>query len=124
MAAATFSPTLLSLIRSGAKVVALTGAGISAERGLATFRGPEGIWEGRNPMELATPEAFRDDPLTVWQFYSWRRTQAAKAFPNAAHRALAAFENARNDFQLITQNVDGLHESSGSRNVLRLHGSL
>jgi NAD-dependent deacetylase len=124
MAAATFSPTLLSLIRSGDPVVALTGAGVSAESGLATFRGPEGMWEGQNPMELATPEAFRDDPLTVWRFYAWRRSQAAKASPNPAHRALAAYERERNGFHLITQNVDGLHEASGSRNVLRLHGSL
>jgi len=124
MAAATFSPTLLSLIRSGDPVVALTGAGVSAESGLATFRGPEGIWEGQDPMELATPEAFRDDPLTVWRFYAWRRSQAAKASPNHAHRALAAYERAHSNFHLITQNVDGLHEASGSKNVLRLHGSL
>jgi NAD-dependent deacetylase len=124
MAEATFSPTLLSLMQSGDQVVALTGAGVSAESGLATFRGPDGMWEGRNPMELATPEAFQDDPLTVWRFYAWRRLQAAKASPNPAHKALAAFEKARNRFHLITQNVDGLHEASGSREVLRLHGSL
>ena len=124
MAEATFSPTLLSLMQSGDPVVALTGAGVSAESGLATFRGPDGLWEGRNPMELATPEAFHADPLTVWRFYAWRRLQAAKASPNPAHKALAAFEKARNRFHLITQNVDGLHEASGSGNVLRLHGSL
>lgn len=124
MAAATFSPTLISLMQSGDPVVALTGAGVSAESGLATFRGPDGMWEGRNPMELATPEAFHNDPLTVWRFYAWRREQAAKASPNQGHRALAALEKARNNFHLITQNVDGLHEASGSRQVLRLHGSL
>jgi NAD-dependent deacetylase len=124
MASVTFSPTLLSLMQSGDPVVALTGAGVSAESGLATFRGPDGMWEGRDPMELATPEAFHSDPLTVWRFYAWRRDQAAKAEPNPGHRALAAFEKARNSFHIITQNVDGLHEASGSRQVLRLHGSL
>jgi NAD-dependent deacetylase len=124
MASVKFSTTLLSLIRSGDPVVALTGAGVSAESGLATFRGPDGMWEGRDPMELATPEAFRADPLTVWRFYDWRRKQAAKAAPNPAHRALAAYEKARTAFHLITQNVDGLHEASGSKQLLRLHGSL
>jgi NAD-dependent deacetylase len=124
MPALTFSKTLRSLIRETDAVAALTGAGISAESGLATFRGPDGMWEGRNPMELATPQAFDEDPLTVWRFYEWRRAQAAKASPNPAHKALAALEKARKDFHLITQNVDGLHEASGSRKILRLHGSL
>jgi NAD-dependent deacetylase len=120
----SLSSTLLSKLTGPGKIVALTGAGVSAESGLATFRGPDGMWEGQNPMELATPEAFAEDPLKVWRFYAWRRKQAARAAPNAAHRSLAAFELARDDFTLITQNVDGLHELSGSRNVLRLHGSL
>jgi NAD-dependent deacetylase len=102
----------------------LTGAGISAESGLPTFRGPGGIWEGRSPLDLATPEAFRADPSTVWRFYAWRREQAANARPNAAHRALAALETAKQEMLLITQNVDGLHERSGSRRMVRLHGSL
>jgi NAD-dependent deacetylase len=111
------------LTGSGA-ITVLTGAGISAESGLATFRGPEGLWEGRDPMELATPEAFGRDPETVWRFYGWRRRQAARAEPNAAHRALAAWEAARPDLTLITQNVDGLHERAGNRSVIRLHGTL
>ena len=118
------SETLVGLLRSGNPLLALTGAGISAESGLATFRGPGGLWEGRNPMELATPEAFASDPVTVWRFYAWRRERAAAAVPNPAHRALAALEASRADFQLVTQNVDGLHERSGSRSMIRLHGSL
>ena len=124
MASTDISPALRDHLRKGAPLVVLTGAGVSAESGLATFRGPEGMWEGRNPMELASPDAFRADPLTVWRFYDWRRRQALKARPNPAHLALAAWERTRDDFTLITQNVDGLHERAGSRNVVRLHGSL
>jgi NAD-dependent deacetylase len=119
-----FSPDLESRLRSGGPILALTGAGVSAESGLATFRGPGGMWEGHDPMELATPHAFEADPLTVWRFYAWRRARAAAAEPNPAHRALAALEAARPGFTLVTQNVDGLHERAGSRNVVRLHGSL
>jgi NAD-dependent deacetylase len=124
MASTDISPALRKRLGEGAPLVVLTGAGVSAESGLATFRGPEGMWEGRNPMELASPDAFRADPLTVWRFYDWRRRQALKARPNRAHLALAAWERARDDFTLVTQNVDGLHERAGSRNVIRLHGSL
>lgn len=124
MASIDISPALRDRLRSREPLVVLTGAGISAESGLATFRGPEGMWEGRNPMELASPEAFRADPLTVWRFYDWRRRQALKARPNPAHLALAEWEGRHDKFTLITQNVDGLHERAGSRNVVRLHGSL
>ena len=124
MESTDISPALRDHLRTGAPLVVLTGAGVSAESGLATFRGPEGMWEGRNPMELASPDAFRADPLTVWRFYDWRRRQALKARPNPAHLALAAWERTRGEFTLITQNVDGLHERAGSRNVVRLHGSL
>jgi NAD-dependent deacetylase len=124
MESTDISPALRDHLRKGAPLVVLTGAGVSAESGLATFRGPEGMWEGRNPMELASPDAFRADPLTVWRFYHWRRRQALKARPNPAHLALAAWERTRGEFTLITQNVDGLHERAGSRNVVRLHGSL
>jgi NAD-dependent deacetylase len=121
---ARFSATLLARLRDPGPVVALTGAGVSAESGLATFRGPGGMWEGRDPTELATPEAFAADARTVWRFYAWRRRQAAAAAPNPAHRALAALERGREDFLLVTQNVDGLHERSGSLRIVRLHGSL
>jgi NAD-dependent deacetylase len=111
-------------LRAGAPILALTGAGVSAESGLATFRGPGGLWRGRDPVALATPEAFRREPETVWRFYAWRREQAAAARPNAAHRALVELERNHPDFLLVTQNVDGLHERCGSRRVVRLHGSL
>ena len=118
------SPTLVRRLRDAGPVLALTGAGVSAESGLATFRGPDGLWEGRDPTEVATPEAFMADPHMVWRFYAERRQRAAAAEPNPAHVALAAMERELDDFLLVTQNVDGLHERSGSRNVVRLHGSL
>ena len=105
-------------------MLALTGAGVSAESGLATFRGPGGLWEGRDPMELACPEAFAAEPDTVWRFYNWRRAQAAAATPNSAHLALADLEALNDDFLLVTQNVDGLHERAGNRRIVRLHGTL
>lgn len=120
----TFSDTAIERLRTG-RVVVLTGAGVSAESGLATFRGAGGLWEGRDPVELATPEAFRTDPRTVWRFYVERREKAARASPNAGHRALACLEQALGDrFLLVTQNVDGLHERAGNRRIVRLHGSL
>jgi len=119
----SLSQTLRQKLAQG-PILALTGAGVSAESGLATFRGPGGLWEGRDPMELATPQAFASEPETVWRFYSWRREQALKAEPNPAHRALAALERTSGDFLLVTQNVDGLHERAGSRRMLRLHGTL
>lgn len=124
MASTDISPALRERLQGDGPLVVLSGAGVSAESGLATFRGPEGMWEGRDPMELASPDAFRADPLTVWRFYDWRRRQALKAQPNPAHLALAAWERTRDEFTLVTQNVDGLHERAGSRNVIRLHGSL
>ena len=111
-------------MRGPGPLLALTGAGISAESGLAVFRGPGGLWEGRDPVQLATTQAFAEDPLTVWRFYAWRREQAAAAVPNPAHLALARLEAARSDFLLVTQNVDGLHERAGSRRLVRLHGTL
>jgi len=118
------SPALLRALCSPGPTLVLTGAGVSAESGLATFRGPGGLWAGRDPLELATAEAFARDPEEVWRFYAWRRARAAAAEPNAAHRALAALERRRGDHTLVTQNVDGLHERAGSRRVVRLHGTL
>ena len=103
---------------------ALTGAGVSEESGIPTFRGPGGYWRDRRPEDLATPEAFRRDPREVWEWYDWRRGLVARARPNAAHLALAALSAARLEFALVTQNVDGLHRRAGSRRVLELHGSL
>lgn len=120
----SFSPTLTRLLAAGERVLVLTGAGVSAESGLATFRGPGGLWEGRPARELATPQAFRSDPVEVWRFYDWRRREAAKAEPNPGHLAIARFQRARPGVALVTQNVDGLHQRAGSAEVVELHGSL
>jgi NAD-dependent deacetylase len=102
----------------------LTGAGISAESGLPTFRGPGGLWRNFRPEQLATPEAFHRDPQLVWEWYDWRRSVHAKCEPNAGHHALAEIEARVQEFLLITQNVDSLHEQAGSRKIVHLHGSL
>jgi NAD-dependent deacetylase len=107
------------------RVFVLTGAGISAESGLATFRGSGGLWNGFHVEQVATPEAWVADPALVWSFYSMRRRDALAAQPNAAHRALAALEQRLGDrFYLCTQNVDDLHERAGSERVHHMHGSL
>jgi NAD-dependent deacetylase len=107
------------------RVFVLTGAGISAESGLPTFRGADGLWRGHRVEDVATPEAFRTDPEMVWQFYSERRKRAATVSPNDAHRALAALEAALGErLFLCTQNVDSLHEQAGSQCVVHMHGRL
>jgi len=107
------------------RVLVLTGAGISAESGLATFRGAGGLWDGHPVEQVASPEGFAADPELVWRFYSLRRRDAAAAEPNAAHRALVTLEARLGDrFLLATQNVDGLHARAGSRRVVELHGTL
>jgi NAD-dependent deacetylase len=105
-------------------VAVLTGAGISAESGIPTFRGPGGLWNNYKPEDLATPQAFERDPRLVWQWYDWRRGVIANAQPNAAHRALVALEIRKPRFTLITQNVDGLHDRAGSGKILKLHGDI
>jgi NAD-dependent deacetylase len=105
-------------------VAVLTGAGISAESGVPTFRGPEGLWREYKPEDLATPEAFARDPKLVWEWYDWRRGVIAKAAPNAAHKALVQLETRKPGFTLITQNVDGLHDMAGSGKMLKLHGDI
>jgi NAD-dependent deacetylase len=105
-------------------VAVLTGAGISAESGVPTFRGEEGLWRNYRAEQLATPGAFHRDPALVWEWYNWRRGLIGACAPNAAHETLAEMEAALPDFTLITQNVDGLHRMAGSRNVLELHGNL
>ncbi|MBI2413056.1 MAG: NAD-dependent deacylase [Deltaproteobacteria bacterium] len=104
--------------------VALTGAGVSAESGVPTFRGPNGLWKTYKPEDLATPEAFERDPFLVWEWYNFRREKIASVSPNPAHEALARLEASKPSFTLITQNVDGLHCLAGSRNVLEIHGSI
>lgn len=107
------------------RLFVLTGAGISAESGLATFRGSGGLWHGHRVEEVATPEAWRADPDLVWRFYSMRRRDALAAQPNIAHLALAAIEREMGyRFYLCTQNVDDLHERAGSHRIHHMHGTL
>lgn len=111
-------------LKSAASVCVLTGAGISAESGVPTFRGEDGLWKSYRAEELATPEAFERDPVLVWQWYNWRRELLRPLEPNAAHRALSELEGCCKDFSLVTQNVDGLHELAGSRHIFELHGNI
>ena len=112
-------------IRGDDRVFVLTGAGISAESGLATFRGSNGLWEGERVEEVASPRGWKRDPERVWRFYSQRRKAAAGAVPNPAHLALASLERSLGErFFLCTQNVDDLHERAGSRNLVHMHGEL
>jgi NAD-dependent deacetylase len=104
-------------------LVILTGAGISAESGLKTFRDSDGLWEGYNIEDVATPRAFKRNPQLVLDFYNMRRKAVLEAQPNAAHKGLAELEK-HFDVQIITQNIDDLHERSGSTNVLHLHGEI
>ncbi len=112
------------LLRSASRVAVLSGAGVSAESGVPTFRGAGGLWEGRHVEEVASPGAFSADPLTVWRFYEERRRNLAPVQPNPAHRVLAAWQDRFAVYTLVTQNVDGLHQAAGSRGVLELHGSI
>ena len=106
------------------RVAVLTGAGISAESGVPTFRGTGGLWREYRPEDLATPDAFARDPKLVWDWYDWRRGLIAGTEPNAGHHALARMEQRLPRFSLITQNVDGLHDLAGSRRVHKLHGDI
>ena len=105
------------------RITVLTGAGISAESGIRTFRATDGLWEEHRIEDVATPEGFRRDPVLVHRFYNMRRADAARARPNAAHKALARLAKSH-DVTLITQNVDDLHERGGSPEVIHMHGSL
>jgi NAD-dependent deacetylase len=106
-------------------IVVLTGAGVSAESGLATFRGPDGLWEGHRVEDVATPEAFRRDPELVQAFYDARRTRLKAVEPNAAHRALARLDAEwPGELLIVTQNVDDLHERAGAKRILHMHGEL
>ena len=105
-------------------VAVLTGAGISAESGVPTFRGEDGLWRQYRAEDLATPQAFEREPTVVWEWYDWRRRLIAGCEPNAAHRVLVQMERSCEDFTLITQNVDDLHQRAGSERAVRLHGSI
>lgn len=129
----SIDPQALALARTalaGARAIAvLTGAGVSAESGIPTFRDAlSGLWSRFRAEDLATPEAFRKDPKTVWEWYAWRREQVQSVAPNAGHRAIAALEASATQrgasFCLITQNVDGLHHAAGSRRIHELHGNI
>lgn len=125
MSAAPLPAELVTRLRAARRVAVLTGAGISAESGVPTFREAQtGLWARYNPEELATPEAFRRNPKLVWEWYAWRRERVRQAEPNAGHRALVEIERRVPEFTLITQNVDGLHRRAGSHNILELHGNL
>lgn len=111
-------------LRKAQHITVLSGAGISAESGVPTFRGPDGLWENHNPQELATPQAFARDPELVWRWYNWRRELIAGCAPNPAHLALAELERTGAGLTIITQNVDGLHGLAGSQNLIEIHGSI
>lgn len=116
--------SIVSRLRTARSVLALTGAGISAESGVPTFRGAGGHWKQHRPEELATPEAFRRDPALVQEWYRHRRHALAACTPNAAHLALVELARRVPAFTLVTQNVDDLHERAGSREVIHLHGRI
>ena len=119
------SPQLTELLRSAKHVAVLTGAGVSAESNIPTFRDAQtGLWAKYSPEELATPEAFRRNPKLVWDWYAWRRELVSRAEPNPGHLALVELAHLVPQLTLITQNVDGLHQRAGSRNVIELHGSI
>jgi NAD-dependent deacetylase len=116
----------LALLSAARRIAVLTGAGVSAESGVPTFRGSDGLWEGHRIEDVATPEAFERDPALVWRFYNARRANLQGVRPNPGHHALARLEQrwGPENFTLCTQNIDGLHRAAGSRNVLELHGNL
>jgi NAD-dependent deacetylase len=124
-----FDPKLIQILQEANRITVLTGAGISAESGIPTFRQAQnGLWAKYNPHELATPQAFKKNPSLVWKWYTWRRGIIAQAEPNAGHTALVRLEqyliSRGSDFSLITQNVDNLHQRAGSRRIYELHGNI
>src|SRR5208283_2934842 len=121
----TIPAELIRQLAATRRVTVLTGAGVSAESGVPTFRDAQtGLWANFKPEELATPRAFRRNPRLVWEWYAWRRQRVADVQPNPAHHALAEMEKLFPHFALITQNVDGLHQRAGSRSVVELHGNI
>ncbi len=115
---------LRSKITDAESLVVLTGAGISADSGVPTFRGQDGLWRHHRAEDLATPEAFKRDPRLVWEWYNWRRESLATKQPNAAHEAVTQLERRCARFWLITQNVDGLHRAAGSTKLSEIHGNI
>jgi NAD-dependent deacetylase len=119
-----FAEKRSSRLLNASRVAVLTGAGISAEAGVPTFRGEDGLWRRFRPEELATVDAFLKNPALVWEWYNYRRRIVTEVQPNPGHLALAELEKLVPDFAVITQNVDGLHQRAGSRKVLELHGNI
>ncbi len=118
-------PKLIEALRNASHTAVITGAGVSAESGVPTFRDAQtGLWAKYEPTELATPQAFRRDPKLVWDWYAWRRERVLAVKPNPGHFALAELARQCEQFTLITQNVDGLHQQAGSENVIELHGNI
>jgi len=116
--------SIKSHIAHSSSIAVLTGAGISADSGVPTFRGKDGLWRNFRAEDLATPQAFRDNPRLVWEWYNWRREIISSKYPNPAHYALAEMEKRAKGFTLITQNVDGLHGKAGSANIIEMHGNI
>ncbi len=116
----------VEILRASDSIASLTGAGVSAESGVPTFRGSDGLWEGHHIEDVATPDGFERDPYLVWKFYNARRTKLWTVKPNPGHFALAKMEQrwGADLFTLCTQNIDGLHQAAGSTSVLELHGSI
>ncbi len=120
-----FPPDLIRLLCGTQKLVTLTGAGVSQESGLRTFRDAQtALWAQYKPEDLASPQAFARDPKLIWDWYAWRREAVKSVRPNAGHYALVEIEKKISEFTLITQNVDGLHRMAGNQNVLELHGNI
>lgn len=114
--------TVIEKLRSNPDITVLTGAGISAASGVPTFRGEDGLWDNFDPDELATPQGFRKDPEKVWKWYDKRRVEIEKVEPNPGHEVLGRWSRRYEEFSLITQNVDDLHERAGTENVIHMHG--
>ena len=118
------SSALIQKMKSAEKVAVLTGAGVSAESGVPTFRGEHGLWKKYRPEELANFNAFISNPQLVWEWYNFRRSLISEVRPNPGHFALACMETVVPEFSLITQNVDGLHRKAGSQSIIELHGNI
>ncbi len=115
---------IIRAVRGARRITVLTGAGVSAASGIPTFRGADGLWHRYRAEQLATPESFERDPKLVWEWYDWRRQKVAACQPNAAHRVLAAWSQRWPTCRIVTQNVDDLHLRAGTRDLVRLHGSI
>lgn len=118
------SERLIDLLRTDVPTVVLTGAGVSAESGIPTFRGGDGLWDKFKPQELASVDAFMRNPKLVWEWYLFRRKIVTESKPNRGHEILAEMEKRLKGFTLVTQNVDNLHQQAGSRQVIELHGNI